>query len=266
MERVTSGDGTQIAFHRQGEGPALVLIGGAFCDHRARAAGLPLAALLRARFSVFCYDRRGRGESGDTPPHALAREVEDLAALLAAAGGSAFVYGHSSGAILALEAAAAGLPIRKLALYEPPLVLSEHRAPPPEDLVEQLEQLSAAGRRSEAVELFLSRAVALPEPALAHMKGGPAWPALEALAHTLSYDARIARDPAAVLARAASVTTPALLLDGERSPSWMRAGVRALARAKPEARHVSLPGQTHDVEGHVLAPVLSHFFQDAEIA
>jgi pimeloyl-ACP methyl ester carboxylesterase len=260
MEKVNSADGTSIAFQRVGSGPALILIGGAFCDHRARAAGLPLAAGLADRFSVFCYDRRGRGESDDTAPYASAREVEDLAALIGVAGGSAHVYGHSSGALLAIEGAAAGLPITKLSLYEPPIVMGEGREPLPSDLVERLSELAQQGRRSEAAELFLTRAVAVPPPAIAQMKGGPVWPALEALAHTLQYDARLAQDPAAVIARARLVKQSALVIAGERSPTWMRSGVEKLAAAMPAARHVSMAGQTHDVDARLLAPLLLDYF------
>ena len=260
MEKVKSLDGTSIAFERVGQGPALVLIGGAFCDHRARAAGLPLAASLSQHFSVFCYDRRGRGESGDGASYAVAREVEDLSALIAAAGGSAHVYGHSSGAVLAIEGAVAGLPINKLALYEPPIVLAEDREPLPSDLVERLSELSQQDKRSEAAELFLTRAVAVPAQAIAHMKSSPVWPALEALAHTLSYDARLAQDPTAVIARARLVKQTALVIDGERSPAWMRAGVAKLAAALPGARQLSMAGQTHDVDAQLLAQLLLDYF------
>jgi pimeloyl-ACP methyl ester carboxylesterase len=260
MEKVKSADGTSIAFQRAGSGPPLLLIGGAFCDHRARAAGLPLAAGLNQHFTVFCYDRRGRGESTDSASYEPQRELEDLAALIAFAGGAAHVYGHSSGAILAVDAAAAGLPITKLALYEPPLVFGEEREPVPEDLVERLQRLTTQDRRADAAELFLTRAIGVPAPAVAHMKSSPSWAALEALAHTLSYDARITKDPSAVLARAPAVAQPALLIDGARSPVWMRAGVTKLARAMPAARHVSMPEQTHDVDPKLLAGLLLDFF------
>jgi pimeloyl-ACP methyl ester carboxylesterase len=260
MEKVASADGTSIAFQRAGSGPPLILIGGAFCDHRARAAGLPLAAGLTHKFTVFCYDRRGRGQSSDKADYAPSREVEDLAALIGAAGGSAHVYGHSSGAVLALDGALAGLSIGKLALFEPPLVLGEDREPLPHDLIEQLCDFTAQGKRSEAAELFLTRAIGLPPPAVAHMKGGPVWPALEALAHTLSYDARITGDPRGLLERASATRQPALVIDGARSPLWMRAGVAKLAQAMPAARHVSMPEQTHDVDAKLLAPLLLDFF------
>jgi pimeloyl-ACP methyl ester carboxylesterase len=260
METIESADGTSIAFERLGSGPPLILVGGAFCDHRARTAGLPLAAELTAKFTVFCYDRRGRGASSDHPHYAPAREVEDLAALIGAAGGSAHVYGHSSGAVLALEAALSGMSIAKLALFEPPLVLGGDRAPVPHDLVDRLCDYTAHGRRSEAAELFLIRAIGLASPVVAHMKSGPAWPALEALAHTLSYDARITSEPQALLARASAAWQTALVIDGARSPAWMRAGAAKLARVMPAARHVSMPEQTHDVSPKLLAALLLDFF------
>lgn len=259
METTTSPDGTRIAFERSGEGPPVVLIGGAFCDHRARAAGKPLALELSRQFTVYCYDRRGRGQSGDTLPHAVAREVEDLSALLAVAGGLPHVYGHSSGAILALEGALTGLPIGKLALYEPPLVLQK-RAALAEDLPERLRSLIASGERARVTELFLTEAIGLPAAAVAHMKAGASWPELEGLAHTLSYDAELAQRPAELVARATKVRQAALLVDGEKSAAWMRAGVAMLAGALSRARYVEMSGQTHDVDPKLLGPLLVEFF------
>src|SRR3954463_8112448 len=141
MKKVQSADGTSLAYESAGSGPALILVGGAFCDRSARASGTPLAALLQSKFTVFSYDRRGRGDSGDSPPYAIAREVEDLAALIAEAGGRAFVYGISSGAILALEGAVQELSIDKLAVFEPPLILDDRGPKPPENLVAQLTAL-----------------------------------------------------------------------------------------------------------------------------
>lgn len=260
MPHVSSADGTPIAYERLGSGPPVLLIGGALCDRRARAAGLPLAKALAPRFTVICFDRRGRGESGSAGPYAPAREVEDVAALLRALGGAPAVYGHSSGALLALEAAHAGLPISKLALYEAPLVLGEGRTPLPENLVERLRSLSGAAERSEAVALFLTRAVGIPEDAVEQMKFLPNWPSLTALAHTLSHDAELARDPHTVLSRARSLTTPALVLDGTQSPAWLRLAVEKLSAALPHAEHSSLPDQTHDVAPAQLAPRLVEFF------
>lgn len=260
MQKVRSADGTEIAFEIIGRGPPLVLLGGAFCDHRARTAGKPLALELAQSYAVFCVDRRGRGQSTDTAPYAAAREVEDVAALIAAAGGSARVYGHSSGAVLAFEAAAAGLAVEKLALYEPPLVLAELRPLLPLDFAARLTALIAEGKRSEACETFLTKAVGAPSQVVEQMKAAPVWANLQALAHTLSYDAQLTADAASLVARAASVRTPSLVIDGQKSSAWMRGGVERLARALPNARHLSFPDQDHDVSATVLAPVLLDFF------
>jgi pimeloyl-ACP methyl ester carboxylesterase len=261
MESVQSADGTRIAFEKLGSGPPLVLVAGAFCDRRAKVAGLPLARELANELTVFCYDRRGRGDSTDTAPYAVAREIEDLAALLAATGGRANVYGHSSGAVLALEAALGGAPIEKLALYEPPLVLEGLRPPMPAELPQQLASLSEAGKRSEAAALFLTKAVGVPAAVVEQRKLTPAWASLESLAHTTSYEARLTADPESILARATRLTTQTALLDGGKSQAWMRAGVEKLARALPRATRVSLPDQNHDVDPRVLAPQLLDFFR-----
>jgi pimeloyl-ACP methyl ester carboxylesterase len=261
MQKARSADGTEIAFEKLGDGPPLILIGGAFCDHRARTAGKPLAAELAASFSVYCIDRRGRGQSGDTGPYSVSREVEDIAALISEAGGSAHIYGHSSGAVLAFEAAAAGLPVNKLALYEPPIVLEELRPLPPAGFAAELARLAASGQRGEACELFLTRAVALPVAIVARMKQAPVWENLQLLAHTLAYDARITEDAADILRRAPRVGTPTLVLEGGRSPSWMREGAARLAKALAQARSATLSDQDHDVNAKALAPVLLEFFR-----
>lgn len=260
MEKVKSADGTLIAYEKLGDGPPLILVGGAFCDHRARAAGLPLARLMSRDMTVYCVDRRGRGESTDTAPYAVPREVEDVAALLQAAGGAAHVYGHSSGAILLIEGALAGLPMQKIALYEPPLVLAEYREAVPPDLAELLAELTAGGKRSDAAELFLTRAIGLPAPHVQQMKSGSAWSSLQAISHTLSYDATLTRDPQSVLDRARALRQPTLLLDGDKSQAWMRRAVAKLAEVLPGARHASLAEQTHDVLPEKLAPALLDFF------
>jgi pimeloyl-ACP methyl ester carboxylesterase len=261
MQQVTSADGTRIAFEKLGSGPPLLLISGALNDRMSRNAGVPLARLLSTSHTVIAYDRRGRGSSGDTPPYAIVREVEDVAALLSILGGRPHVYGHSSGGLIALEAVRAGLPVGKLALYEPPLALGEGRAPLPPDLVDQLRRLVEQGDRSAAVALFLTRAVGIPEQAVHNMTKAPYWPGLAALAHTLSYDALLAEDPQAVLNRAGALQLPTLVLDGERSPPWMRLAVERLAAAIPGARRQSLPGQNHDVDPGELAPKLYTFFR-----
>lgn len=261
IDRVTSADGTSIAFEKSGHGPPIILVGGAFCDRGARASGTPLASFLSLGFTVYSYDRRGRGGSGDTPNWSLEREVEDLAALIQAAGGSASVYGISSGALLALAAAERELPILELALYEPPVLLDESRVKQLEDLAEQLQELATSGRRSDAAELFLTRVVMVPAPAVAQMKQAPMWRGLESLAHTLSYDARITALGPTLRERASSVRATTLALYGEACPPWMRDAIQALSHAIPGARSRMLAGQSHDVDPKVLAGVLSEFFR-----
>ncbi len=180
MEKVVSNDGTTLAFDQSGEGPAIILVVGAFND---RATGAPLARFLERHFTVFNYDRRGRGESGDTAPYAIEREIEDLDALIAQAGGSAFVFGYSSGATLALRAAAHGLAISRLALYDPPP--SGSRAG---QIAPQLAELIAADRRGDAVELFQTEAVGIPAAVVAQLRNAPFRPYLEKMAHTLVYE------------------------------------------------------------------------------
>jgi pimeloyl-ACP methyl ester carboxylesterase len=256
METVTSKDGTTIAFDRVGDGPSVVLVSGGSVD---RTSNAPLAALLASDFAVLNYDRRGRGPSGDTPPYAVEREVEDIDAVIRAAGGSAFLYGTSSGAALALEAAASGLPITKLALWEPPFVLDENLRPP-KDQVQQYQTMLAEGRRGDAVEYFMTEVVRMPPEFVAQARTAPFWAATEALAHTLPYDATIMADYSLPVDRAASVTVPSLVLSGGASFPFMQETAEALARAFPEGKTRTLENQTHDVAPEVLAPALKEFF------
>jgi pimeloyl-ACP methyl ester carboxylesterase len=264
VKHARSADGTTISYERTGTGPPLILVGGALSS---RAAAEPLAQQLADRFAVIAYDRRGRGDSGDTPPYAVEREVEDLAALIAEAGGSAFVVGHSSGAVLALEATdALGSRIPMLALYEPPFIVDDSRPPVPADFDARLEELVATDRRGDAVEYFLTTAPEAPAETVAQMRETPMWLGMEALAHTLAYDARVLGDTLAgspaPLERWSSVDVPTLVLDGGASPPWQRSSTQALARVLPRSVHRSLPGQTHGAEPEALAPVLRAFFED----
>lgn len=261
MQTVTSKDGTTIAYDQTGDGPALILVGGALSD---RSAAAPLTELLASRFTVIGYDRRGRGDSGDTTPYAVEREIEDIAALIAAAGGSAYVFGMSSGAVLALEATKSGLAVTKLALYEPPVIIDDTRAPVPSDYAAHLAELAAEGRRSNAVEYFLIEAVQLPPDMVEQMRQAPMWPAMEKVAHTLAYDGAIMSEymsgrplPAG---RWAAVTIPVLVMDGGASPAWARNSVQALVDALPNAERRTLDGQTHAVAPDMLAPILADFF------
>jgi pimeloyl-ACP methyl ester carboxylesterase len=253
---VTSADGTAIAFDRGGPGPPLIMVVGAF---NTRATTGPLAAALQERFMTLNYDRRGRGDSGDTPPYSVEREIEDLDALIAEAGGSAAVFGYSSGANLALKAAADGSAITKLALYEPPLLIDESYPRPPADLPDQLAELIAAGRRGDAVELYQTKAVGIPEDVVARLRHAPFRPALEAIAHTLAYDATIIGERTLPPELIASIETPTLVIEGEKSPPVMRNAARAVADALPNGRLCTLAGQTHDISPDATAAVLEDF-------
>jgi pimeloyl-ACP methyl ester carboxylesterase len=264
MSSVTSDDGTAIAYDRSGDGPPVILVGGALQYRAADPPTAQLAALLSEQCTVFHYDRRGRGESGDTAPYEVKREIEDLAALIAEAGGSASLFGNSSGAVLALDATAAGLDVPKVAIYEVPFIVDSSRAPAPDDYQAQLEDLLVAGKRSEAVELLMTAVVGVPAEFVGGMKGQPFWPALEAVAHTLPYDAKLMAGTQAgrplPTERWANVKVPTLVIDGGASEPWIGHGARALADLLADAERRTLEGQTHAVEAAVLAPVLLDFF------
>jgi pimeloyl-ACP methyl ester carboxylesterase len=255
---VVSPDGTTIAFDRSGEGPPVVLVGAGPTD---RAAQQPLAALLAPRFTVYNYDRRGRGDSGDTAPYAVDREYEDLAAVIGQAGGSACVFGDSGGGILALEAAARGLPVTKLAVWEPPYVIDGSRPPVAQDYRQQLARLLAAGRRGDMVELFLTQAAGMPAEAVAPIRQSPFWPSMEAVAHALIYDAMIVGDFSLPTGRVATIKVPTLVLDGGQTP-WLSTATLAVLDAVPNARRHTLHGQPHNVDAAALAPALVELFSD----
>ena len=239
----------------------MILIVGALCS-RALGPSVKLGPLLASHYTVFSYDRRGRGESGDRAPYRVEREIEDLEALIAEAGGSAFVFGHSSGALLGLQAAAHGLPIRKLALYEAPLMVDRSRPPMQGDWL-QIEAYIAQGRRSDALKVFL-KSVGLPALVIALMRWLPVWSKIMAVAHTLPYDGAISQEfqrgeplPAGAWR---NVTVPVLAVAGGKSPAWMQNGMRALSSALSNAQHRTLAGQTHDVSAKALDPLLKAFF------
>jgi pimeloyl-ACP methyl ester carboxylesterase len=255
METVTSKDGTTIAFDRLGSGPPVVLVCGGSVDRMADAA---IAQELASDFTVFNYDRRGRGGSGDTLPYAIDREVEDVEAVIGAAGSSAFLWGSSSGAVLALIAAES-VPVTKLALWEPPFV-PEGVPRPPEDQVSQYETMIAEGRRGDAVEYFMTKVIGMPPEVVAGARTQPWWAVTEALAHTLAYDARIMGDYSIPKDLAASVKVPTMVIAGGADFPWMRQTAETLAAALPDGQVRILEGQGHDVDPGVLAPVLSEFF------
>ncbi|MFF3315331.1 alpha/beta fold hydrolase [Streptomyces sp. NPDC003035] len=255
--RVTSGDGTPIAYERRGEGAPVILVGGALCTGETER---PLAELLAPRFSVVTYDRRGRGGSGDTGPYTVEREIDDLAALIDEVGGPVAVHGTSSGGALALAAAAAGLPIDRLSVYEPPFSAEAGGRETFGDHRRRLTGLLDRGRRAAALELFLADAMA-PE-ALAGMRRSEMWPRLEAVAHTLAYDHAVLGDGGVPTERLGRIHACVLVVDGGSSPAWMRRAARGVSTALPRGRHRTLTGQTHMVAPHVLAPVLEEFYEE----
>lgn len=250
FETVTSEDGTSIAYVKTGSGPAVVLVGGAFCD---RGFAGDLTGHLEKDFTVVNYDRRGRGDSSDTAPYAVAREIEDLAAIINAVGGSAFAFGVSSGAILILHAAVAGLPLAKLALVEPPFVpgMPNHAA--------TYTALCSEGRNGDAVEFFMTKVVGQPASAVEQARQAPMWPALEAMAPTLAYDAAITAD-GNIPAEFGTITTPTLTIESESSPDWLRNATQALAAALPNGSPIALPGQFHQPDPEIMAGELKRFF------
>ncbi|WP_031087662.1 alpha/beta fold hydrolase [Streptomyces sp. NRRL WC-3549] len=252
MDKTLSLDGTPIAYRRRGDGPPVVLVGGALST---TADGEPLAALLEPRFTVVTYDRRGRGASGDTGPYAVRREIEDLAAVTARAGERVSVFGMLSGGALALEAQAAGVPMNRLAVFEPPYTpdLRFKRR-----CTAELQTLLAAGDRSGAVALHLSR-TGVPEATVARMRRAPLWAALVDLAPTLAYDDTLL-GTGEIPDRFTAVTARTLVLTGGFSTSRAHETTLALTAALPRARHRTLTGQTREVAPQALAPVLTDFF------
>jgi pimeloyl-ACP methyl ester carboxylesterase len=260
---ITSADGTRIAYTRAGSGPPLILVDGAMC-FRASGPAQPLAAQLTDRFTVYTYDRRGRGESTDTAPYTTDRELEDLEALVKEAGGNAYLYGISSGAVLALDAANRGLGITRLAVYEAPLVVDDSRPPAPADFLDQFNRLIAAGQRAKAVHLFMATGVRVPTPVVYLMRLMPAWRTLKAVAHTLPYDMAfmdgLQQGNPLPADRWSAIDVPTLIMDGGKSPTWMRNGTKALAQVVPNARYRTIEGQTHMLKPEAIAPILKDFF------
>jgi pimeloyl-ACP methyl ester carboxylesterase len=260
-ETTTSADGTAIAFERVGTGPAVVLVDGALC-HRAFGPARPLAAALADRFTVFAYDRRGRGESGNTLPYSPQREIEDLQAVIGAAGGDVYVYGISSGAALALEAAAAGVRMRRLATYEAPYVAARWKDPTVDHLA-HMKELVAADKRGAAVSYFLVPMVGAPAFVPLMMRAMPkVWNQMKAVAPTLPYDLEVMGSFTAPVERFGSIAVPTLVMVGGKSPQAMRDAQDAVGAAIPGSRFAVLDGQTHQVSEKAIAPQLEAFFTD----
>src|SRR5438876_1133759 len=267
MPTVTSQDGTTIAFDKVGSGPAVILVNGAMAYRVLDPSMTHLAELLGKHFTVYNYDRRGRGDSGDTQPFAKEREIEDLQPLVEDAGGKAMIFGISSGSVVSLDAAAATPGITTVVVYEPSLIVDDSRQPVPADYTEHLTTLAAEGKRDEAVEYFLTQAVGIPTEYIGGMKQDQAtWSGMTGVAHTLAYDAafvgNVMQGKPLPTDRWVKVTVPVLVADGGASDAWVHHAADALANVLPHASRHTLAGQTHMVDPTVLAPVLIAFFQN----
>ena len=262
-EFATSADGTRIAYEFSGTGPALVLVDGALC-YREFGPARSLAAALEGEYTVYIYDRRGRGESGDTAPYAVEREIEDLAAVIAATAGPAYVFGQSSGGALVLAAAASGVPMTKVGAYESPFVgLRPGKDGEPRDYLAELDALLAAGDRGGVVSYFMVKMVGAPWFVPTMMKlNRKVWAQLRAVAHTVPNDARVLRGDFEVpVAEFAAIDRPSLIMAGSKGAPAMLAAQETIARAIPGAEHLVLQGQTHQVSDQALAPELRRFFR-----
>jgi pimeloyl-ACP methyl ester carboxylesterase len=259
LSTITSRDGTRIAFERSGAGPALVIVDGAMCS-MAFGPSEATAAGLSGGFTVYRYDRRGRGDSTDTKPFAVAREIEDLTAVIAEAGGSAIVYGISSGAGLALEAAASGAPINKLVLFEPPYTAEGGDLAQQQAETRRMDDLLRDGRHGEAVELFFSW-VGIPDEAVDQMRHSPAWARLEALAPTIAYDDAAMGDGSVPREKAGQIRIPTLVIAGSLSSDELRHAARTVADAIPGAVFRDLEGQSHAAPPETLVPLLREFLR-----
>ncbi|MEO6504170.1 MAG: alpha/beta hydrolase [Jatrophihabitantaceae bacterium] len=257
MYFASSSDGTVLAYDKVGDGPPLVLIEGALND---LSTTLPLAGQLKAHFTVYSYDRRGRGASGDNLPYSVEREIEDLSAVLDAVGGPALVFGNCSGAVLALQAVTAGLDITGLALFEPPYIVPGTRTRP-DDYTTHLSSLISAGRLEDALEFFMRADVVLPEEHIAMVRNSPMWEALQDLVPSLNYDAAVLGDSKMPPVEwFSSITVPTLVVDGENSNSWAKEAVRVLAEVLPHGHRQTLEGRDHVLAPEALAPVMIEFF------
>ncbi|GAB3881198.1 alpha/beta hydrolase [Kibdelosporangium lantanae] len=260
MPTLTSVDGTLIGYTAVGSGPTVLHVGGALMHRAIDECGAGMAAELSDGYTVVTYDRRGRGESGDTPPYTVQREIADITALVTEFGDTAMVFGESSGAVLALEAVLAGAPVSRLALYEPPFT------PLPPGFIDRLDALVVAGRPDDVLELFMTVAAGLPAAAVEEARASPIWPVLRRVAHTIVHDGRVmgdtqSGDPGA-LRRFARVTVPTLVLAGSVSPQPQREAVRRLAAVVPDARTQVVDGQGHQFDPAVVAPVVRRFFSE----
>jgi len=257
----TSRDGTIIAFTKSGSGPALIIVDGAFC-YRENGPATELASVLAQHFTVFTYDRRGRGESGDTAPYAVEREIDDLRALAGEAGEAPFAVGISSGGALILQAVASGVGVKKIALYEPPYLAGRSGPRSFDDAKNRLQSLLSAGDRGAAVTSFMTDVYGAPRAFVFAMPllMPNAWKRNKLVVHTVPYDLTILADRSVLNERSSSISVPALVIGGEKSPKELRDAVAAVANALPNGHSRFLPGQDHNVSSRALAPALFAYF------
>lgn len=265
MSTVTSSDGTTIAYEKVGQGTPVILVDGAFVYRAIDPWAPAFAAVLAENHTVYTYERRGRGNSGDTAPYAKAREIEDLAALIEEAGGSANVIGISSGGVLALDAAASGLPITKLAVYETPFIVDDTHPPRPDDYLDEAKRILADGRKGDAIVHALTKTVFLPVEMVEEMRAAPFFEAMEAVGQTVAYDGEIMdglmSGKPLPTDRWSSTTVPTLVLYGGGSEQWMHNAAIALHEVLPTADEIQcLEGQTHEIDASVLAAALAKYF------
>lgn len=259
VHTVTSSDGTAIAYERSGDGPPVVVVGGGLNE---KATFATLSELLSEKLTVFNYDRRGRGHSGDgdRASYTVDLEIDDLAAVIEAVGEPTFVFANCTGGMIAVLAAARGVPMRKLAMYEPPYADSSERAPLPADYMDRLEELIRTGHHDEAILLFQKESVGNTDEFISWFRKHPAFPSFAALAPTLIYDGIIGNEGSIPFAELPKITAPALVIDGGASPEWQRNACEMLARSLPRARHVRMDGEGHIMNKQKIAPILTDFF------
>ena len=257
----TSRDGTIIAFTKTGSGPPLIIVDGAFC-YRENGPASELASVLAQHFTVFTYDRRGRGESGDTAPYAVEREIDDLQAVTREARATPFVVGISSGGALILQAVASGVAVKKIALYEPPYVAAGNGPRSSKDVKDRLQSLVSAGDRGGAVRFFMTDVFGAPRAFVFAMPFlmPNAWKRNKLVVHTLPYDLTILDDRSVLNERSSSISVPTLVIGGEKSPKELRDAVAAVANALPNGQSRFLSGQDHNISSRALAPVLFKYF------
>jgi pimeloyl-ACP methyl ester carboxylesterase len=261
MPVVTSGDGTAIAYDKQGSGPALVVVDGALTTRRSDAKA-ELVELLAPRLTVLTYDRRGRGDSGDTQPYSVEREIEDVAAMIGEAGGSAALYGHSSGACLAMEAAVAlgARQVTRLAMYEAPYDDDPAVRPAWRQYLTEMTAALDGGRPGDAAALFMAF-VGTPAEQIEGMRRAPFWPGIEAVAPTLAYDHAgvMGTDLSIPVDRASRVSVPTLVMHGGNGAPFMAQSAATLQKVIPGAELRTLAGENHNVSSRTLAPILAEF-------